>query len=190
MKILLITGPPYSGKGTQCEMLEKKMKYKHVSTGDLVRKEKESGSALGLEMKGYEEQGRLVPDERMAVLLNRVLEENSGETGIILDGYPRTIEQVDFLIALLEKRNQAIDKAINIEVPKKELLKRAAFRAKTSEREDDKDIETHKRRIEVFERDTKPAIQRLKTKIPVAVVDGRGSIEEIFGKISEILTGL
>lgn len=183
MKILVITGPPYSGKGTQCEILEKTLNYKHISTGDRIRAEKEDETAIGKVMEAYEEKGMLVPDEIMENLLTQILIENENEKGIILDGYPRTSPQVDTLIDLLAQKHKEISQVINIEVSKEELLKRAKERAKNSGRKDDKDEAIHIKRIEIFEKNTRPAIHYLKSVIEVVDIDGIGEIEEITERI-------
>jgi adenylate kinase len=187
MQILVITGPPYSGKGTQCEILEESLKFKHISTGERIRYEKDSNTKIGQVMKEYEEKGMLVPDEIMEELLTQIIVENEKEKGIIFDGYPRTSAQVDTLIQLLKKRNKEIKQVINIEVPKEELLKRAEERAKNSTRKDDKDVKIHVQRIEVFEASTKPAIEYFKSKLKVDNIDGIGSIEEITKRIKSKL---
>lgn len=187
MKILVITGPPYSGKGTQCEILEATLKFKHISTGVRIRAEKENNTQIGLTMKEYEEKGMLVPDEIMEELLTQIIVENEKEKGIIFDGYPRTSPQVDTLIKLLKENNKEINQVINIKVPKEELLRRAKERAKNSTREDDKDVKTHIKRIEVFEANTKPAIEYFRTKISVDDIDGIGTIEEITNRIKSKL---
>jgi len=183
MQILVITGPPYSGKGTQCEILEKTLKFKHISTGERIRAEKENNTKIGQIMKEYEEKGMLVPDKIMEKLLTQVIVENEKERGIIFDGYPRTSSQVDTLIKLLEENNKKVNQVININVPKEELLNRAKERAKKSTRKDDKNESIHIRRIEVFEANTKPAIEYFKTKMRVDDIDGIGTIEEITDRI-------
>lgn len=183
MQILVITGPPYSGKGTQCEILEETLKFKHISTGERIRSEKDNNTKIGITMKEYEEKGMLVPDEIMEELLTQIIIENENEKGIIFDGYPRTSPQVDTLIKLLKANNKKINQVINIEVPKEELLTRAKERAKNSTREDDKDESIHIRRIEVFEQNTKPAIQYLRTQMTVDDIDGIGTIEEITNRV-------
>lgn len=187
MKILVITGPPYSGKGTQCEILEETLKFKHISTGERIRAEKDNNTKIGLIMKEYEEKGMLVPDEIMEELLTQVIVENENEKGMILDGYPRTSPQVDTLIKLLKEKDKEVNQVINIEVPKDELLNRARERAKKSTREDDKDVKTHMNRIEVFEASTKPAIEYFRAKIKVDDIDGTGTIEEITNRIQSKL---
>lgn len=187
MEILIITGPPYSGKGTQCEILNKQLGFKHISTGDRCRFEKESGTEIGKIMSEYEEKGNLVPDSIMKDLFGKILEENKSSLGIILDGYPRTKAQVDDLLGLADSKEMTIGKVINIEVPKSELLIRAKKRAETSNRKDDKDPTIHIKRIEVFENMTKPAIEYMKSKIRVMTFDGLGTIEEITTRIKASL---
>ncbi len=183
MEILIITGPPYSGKGTQCEILKTQLNYNHISTGDRCRLEKENGTDIGKIMSEYEEKGDLVPDSIMKDLFNQILEENKENTGIILDGYPRTKAQVDDLLELVESKNMKIGKVLNINVPKSELLIRAEKRAQTSNRKDDKDPEIHKKRIEVFENSTRSAIEYMKSEIEVLTFEGLGTIEDLTERI-------
>ncbi len=187
MKVFIITGPPYSGKGTQCEFLKNILEYQHISTGDICRAEKENKTEIGLVLTEFEEKGDLVPDEIMKNLFGNILDKNSNSKGIILDGYPRTNVQVDNLIELLEERSLEIEQVINIEVSEKELLKRAKKRAETSNRIDDKDEQTHVKRIKVYQEKTKPAIDYMKTLFKVHDFDGIGSVESITHKIKSSL---
>ena len=188
MNILIITGPPYSGKGTQCEFLKSILNYEHVSTGDVCRKEKINKTEIGRILSKYEEKGDLVPDDIMKNLFGNILDQNIKNQGVILDGYPRTIAQVDDLIALITDRNLSIENILNIEVPKVELLKRAKKRAETSNRIDDKDEHIYVKRIQIFEEQTKPAIAYMKTLMTVNDFDGLGSIESITNNIKSSLT--
>ncbi|UWY28764.1 nucleoside monophosphate kinase [Flavobacterium sp. TR2] len=187
MEILIITGPPYSGKGTQCEILKDELKFEHISTGDRCRLEKQNETEIGKIMSTYEEKGDLVPDSIMKDLFSKILDENIASKGIILDGYPRTEPQVNDLLELVKSKNLEIGKVINIEVPKEELLKRAKKRAETSNRKDDKDVNIHLKRIDVFENATRPAIEYMKSKINVLTFDGMGTIEEITKRIKDNL---
>ncbi|MEG0851749.1 nucleoside monophosphate kinase [Flavobacterium plurextorum] len=187
MEILIITGPPYSGKGTQCEILKDELKFEHISTGDRCRLEKQNETEIGKIMSRYEEKGDLVPDTIMKDLFSNILDENITANGIILDGYPRTEPQVNDLLELVKSKNLKIGKVINIDVPKEELLKRAKKRAETSNRKDDKDASIHLKRIEVFENSTRPAIEYMKSKIKVLTFDGMGTIEEITKRIKDSL---
>lgn len=183
MEILIITGPPYSGKGTQCEILKNQLGYIHISTGDRCRLEKENKTEVGLIMRQYEEKGDLVPDSIMKGLFGQIIDENRNQKGIILDGFPRTIPQVDDLLDLINSKGLKVTKVINIEVPKDELLKRALKRAETSTREDDKDPKIHLKRIEVFELMTRPAIEYMKSRLEMDTYDGLGTIKQITEKI-------
>ncbi|RBW57132.1 adenylate kinase [Tenacibaculum sp. E3R01] len=187
MEILIITGPPYSGKGTQCEILKTQLNFEHISTGDRCRLEKQNETEIGKIMSEYEEKGDLVPDSIMKDLFSQILDENSSKGGIILDGYPRTEPQVNDLIELVNSKQMSIGKVLNIDVPKSELLKRAEKRAETSNRKDDKDPKIHIKRIEVFENSTRPAIEYMKSKIKVLTFDGLGTIEEITERIKASL---
>ena len=186
MKIVIITGPPYSGKGTQCEMLSQELHYTHLSTGDRCRQEKAQGTEIGRILSRYEERGDLVPDSIMKTLFGQILDENRQGKGILLDGYPRTKPQVDDLLELVSARHLEISLVINIEVPREELLNRAMKRAASSEREDDRNPETHLKRVRIFENQTLPAIDYMKTKVHVVDIDGIGSIGEITRRITEI----
>jgi len=179
MEILIITGPPYSGKGTQCELLKTSLGFTHISTGDRIRKEKEEKSPIGRIMTEYEESGALVPDEIMQDLIGLIIDENLHEKGIILDGYPRTKPQVDTILYLLTDRKLKVKAVINIDVPQEELLARAKKRAENSNRKDDKDINIHLKRIEIFEKETRPAIEYMKTRFPVKNINGLGTIKDI-----------
>jgi adenylate kinase len=187
MEILIITGPPYSGKGTQCKILKEQLDFEHISTGDRCRLEKQNETKIGKIISEYEEIGNLVPDSIMKELFGQILDENKSKSGIVLDGYPRTKLQVDDLIELVESKNMEIGKVLNIDVPKAELLIRAKKRAETSDRKDDKDPKIHLKRIEVFEDSTRPAIEYMKSKIKVLTFDGLGTIDEITERIKASL---
>jgi len=185
MEILIITGPPYCGKGTQCTRLQISLGFKHISTGDRIRKEKAHMTSFGKIVKSYEENGNLVPDEIMQSLISQIIDENLNEKGIILDGYPRTVSQVDTILNLLSEKKLEINHVINIAVPHEELLTRAISRAKESDRKDDQDPETHLKRIQIFEEQTRPAISYMQQKFKVTDIDGLGTIEDITRTIQE-----
>jgi adenylate kinase len=188
MKIVIVTGPPYSGKGTQCEIISKALHYTHLSTGDRLREEKTRRTEIGQIMSRYEEKGDLVPDSIMKTLFGQILDENVQREGILLDGYPRTRPQVDDLLELVQAKHLEISHVINIEVSHKELLQRAMKRAADSDREDDRNPETHLKRISIFENQTLPAIEYMKTKLAVVDIDGMGSIGETTWRITEKLS--
>lgn len=187
MEILIITGPPYSGKGTQCDLLKTSLGFTHISTGDRVRKEKQDKSPIGKIMTEYEENGALVPDEIMQGLIGQIIDENLHEKGIILDGYPRTKPQVDTILNLLAERNLKVKAVINFDVPKDELLARARKRAENSDRKDDQDINIHLKRIEIFEKETRPAIEYMKSVFSVKSINGMGTIQHITAAVTEAI---
>ncbi|MBW7891255.1 MAG: nucleoside monophosphate kinase [Chitinophagaceae bacterium] len=187
MEILIITGPPYSGKGTQCEILKTKLGFIHISTGDRICKEKDEKTSIGKVMMEYEENGNLVPDHIMQKLIGKIIDENSGAKGIILDGYPRTKSQVDTILNLLSEKKLSIIAVINIDVPREELLLRAQKRAGDSNRKDDLNSDIHLKRIEIFENTTRPAIAYMKAKFKVFDINGLGTIETITATIAEAL---
>jgi len=157
--------------------------FVHVSTGDHCRLEKERETVIGKTIAVYDTQGDLVPDSIMKTLFGQILEENKITEGVISDGYPRTIPQVNDLLALCDEMELSITNVINIEAPKSELLHRAEQRAIYSNRADDKDPKIHLKRIDVFEEATRPAIEYMATKMEVTAFDGLGSIESITEKI-------
>lgn len=169
-----MTGPPYAGKGTQCNHLALALGFKHLSTGERIRWEKQQGTPLGLMMKN-EEKGQLVPDKVMEQLVRQMFVENRESLGVILDGYPRTIPQVDALHQLLAAEGLVISKVINLQVPQRELLHRAKARAQSSNRKDDQDANIHLERISVFERETLPAITYLSSVVPILHINGEGT---------------
>jgi len=189
MKIVIVTGPPYSGKGTQCEIISKELQYIHLSTGDRCRQEKTQGTEIGQILSRYEEKGDLVPDSIMKTLFGQILDENKERKGILLDGYPRTKTQVDDLLELVQARQLEISLVLNIEVPRDELLRRAMKRAADSTREDDRNPETHLKRVRIFEDQTLPAIEYMKSRLSVADIDGIGNIGEITRRIMEKIHG-
>ena len=187
MEILIITGPPYSGKGTQCDLLKTTLGFNHISTGDRIRKEKDLKTSIGKMMTDYEENGSLVPDEIMQDLIGQIIDENMKEKGIIIDGYPRTKSQVETILNLFTAKKLAVSVVINIDVPKDELLARAKKRAENSSRKDDQNSGTHLKRIEIFEKETRPAIEYMEAKFNVVNIDGLGTIENITKAINEAI---
>jgi len=127
LKIILL-GAPGAGKGTQAVTLSKKLALAHIATGDLFRKQQESGTELGKIAKSYMEKGQLVPDEiTVKMLLGRIAAPDCAK-GFILDGFPRTLEQAKALDQALAAQKKSIDKVLYIKVSTKELLKRLSGR--------------------------------------------------------------
>ena len=176
---LLIMGPPGAGKGTQAKILAKKFNLVHLSTGDILRKEIEKASELGLKAQTYMNAGNLVPDEVLLEMMQSTLTELQ-DSGLILDGFPRTIPQAIGLSKIFQFLNQAIDNIINIEVDKNVLIRRLVERAKKSGRADDTE-EVIVKRQNVYLELTAPLIEFYQNNI--INIDGDGSIDQVTERI-------
>ncbi|MCQ2226355.1 MAG: adenylate kinase [Bacteroidales bacterium] len=180
---IVIFGPPGSGKGTQSENLIKKYALEHISTGDLLRHEIETNTQLGALAKQHMDKGELVPDEVIIGMIDSFLDKNFGKVkGVIFDGFPRTVAQAEALKNLLGEYKSDVSVMLNLEVPDAELLTRLIERGKTSGRSDDNE-ETIKKRIAVYNSQTKPVIDFYKKDGKLANIMGVGAIDEIFGAI-------
>lgn len=177
---LILFGPPGSGKGTQSEKLVQKYGLKHLSTGDLLRKEMKDGTPLGLEAKNLIEKGQLVPDEVVIGMISAAVDANPGVNGFLFDGFPRTVAQAEALDTLLQTKNTAIDLVLFLHVNEEELIKRLVKRGETSGRADDADPEVQKKRQQVYKNETLPVAAYYTKSGKVVDVKGEGSIDEIF----------
>lgn len=179
---IILFGPPGAGKGTQSAKLIDKYNLLHISTGDLFRKHLKEGTPLGLLAKSYIDAGNLVPDE---VVINMVDDKikNSGATGIIFDGFPRTIPQAIALDNLLVTLNSPIKVLIELVVPDDELRQRLAVRAQNENRPDDAKPEVIDHRIQLYKNETVPVAQHYKAANKYSSVIGVGEIEEVFRNI-------
>jgi len=125
---LVMLGPPGAGKGTQAALLAEKLGVPHVATGDLFREALKNETELGLTAKSYMERGELVPDEVTIAMVRARLQKPDSQNGIILDGFPRTIEQAEALKDLLAEQGEAIDAALFIDAAEDELVRRLSSR--------------------------------------------------------------
>ncbi len=188
MKNVIICGAPGSGKGTQSDLIIKKYNLKHFSTGDLLRKEIADGTELGKSANTYISAGQLVPDDVIIGMIANKLDSLDKTTvkGIILDGFPRTLAQAEALEKMLEERGEQTDVLIDLDVKEEELINRLLLRGQTSGRSDD-NLETIQKRLNVYYNQTRPVSEYYKAKGKYAAIHGMGTIEEIFGRISEVL---
>jgi len=182
---LILFGPPGSGKGTQSEKLIARYGFKHLSTGDILRSEIANKTALGMEAKSLMDKGQLVPDEVVIGMIRSALENNPGVPGFLFDGFPRTTAQAEALDRLLEQKNAEIGVVLALQVPDEELISRMINRARTSGRSDDADEQVQRKRLEVYLRDTLPVAKHYAQKNKVMEIHGVGTVDEIFGKLSE-----
>ena len=126
--ILIMLGAPGTGKGTVASKLAEKLGIPQVSTGDIFRKAMAEKTPVGIEAEKYISQGLLVPDETTIRIVEERLKEADVQNGLILDGFPRTIEQAEALDKMLEKENKSIKLAINLETPEEEIIDRIVSR--------------------------------------------------------------
>jgi adenylate kinase len=183
----LIFGPPGSGKGTQSLKLAEKFNLLHLSTGDLLRAEIAAGTVLGKKMSLIMSKGDLVPDEVVIEMIAYKIDHSKDTAGFLFDGFPRTVAQTISLEKMLNDRGMKIDRMLVLDVDHDELVKRLIARAELSGRPDDKDPAVIENRIAVYNDKTKPIIQYCEQKGLYQPVDGMGTIDDIFGRLSDQL---
>jgi adenylate kinase len=206
---IILLGAPGAGKGTQASILSQRLNMAHVASGDLFRQALAKGTELGLQAKSFMEQGKLVPNEiTIKMVLERITAPDC-QGGILLDGFPRNVEQAKALDEALKKQGKAIDKAVYIKVSEAELLKRLTGRwicrncqapyhevnsppnvagkcdkcgGELYQRADD-NTETIKKRLQVFFAETAPLIDYYSQSGKLLEVQGEGSMEDISERI-------
>ena len=184
---LILFGPPGSGKGTQSEKLIEKYKFKHLSTGDLLRSEIAHQTPLGMEAKSMMDKGQLVPDEVVIGMISTALDANRDVNGFLFDGFPRTTAQAEALDKLLDFNKTSIGGVLFLQVPEEELISRMINRAKTSGRSDDADENVQRKRLEVYSRDTLPVANHYRKSDKVVEIEGVGSVNDIFQSLCAVI---
>jgi adenylate kinase len=178
MARLIIMGPPGSGKGTQAEHIAKHFSVPAISTGDLFRAHVRDGTSLGAEAGRYMDRGEFVPDHVTTAMLSQRLEDDDAGAGFLLDGYPRTVAQVESLDALLGARHQALEAVLALTVSDDELMERMLLRARDQGRSDDTGP-VIKRRLELYREQTRPVISAYEQRGILLTVEGSGQREMI-----------
>ena len=187
MTNLVLFGKPGAGKGTQAAFLKDKYNLVHISTGDLIRAEKEKGTELGKIAESYSKRGMLVPDEITIKILEEEVERHPNAEGFIFDGFPRTIAQAEALDAFLESKGMRIHGTLALEADDEVLIKRIVERGKVSGRADDQDEEKIKNRFVEYNEKTAPLIAYYKAQGKYHAVDGIGTVEEITVRLSKAI---
>ena len=179
---IVIFGAPGSGKGTQSELMIAKYGLDYISTGNVLRAAIKEGTELGKIAQDYINKGQLVPDDLIIKLIAGFLDEKADSTGVLFDGFPRTIPQAKALKELLSERNTGISVLIDLQVDDEELIKRLLERGKISGRSDD-NLETIQSRLDVYHTQTAPLATYYISEGTYTAIKGVGSIEEIFQRI-------
>jgi adenylate kinase len=212
---VILLGPPGSGKGTQAQKMEERYHIPQISTGDILRGAVQEKTPLGVEAKGYMDQGRLVPDEIVVGIVRDRLDAADCTGGFILDGFPRTLPQATALDSTLQEMDRGIDHVVTIVVNNDELIRRLTGRrtcrrcgamyhiifdpparegicdkcgGELYQRDDDTEG-TIRARLEVYEEQTAPLIAHYEERGLVRTVDGVGTIEDIFQRIVQAVEG-
>ena len=187
---LLIFGPPGSGKGTQSVKLAEKFNLIHLSTGDLLRAEISGETTLGKKVSSIMSKGELVPDEIVIEMIagNVDAGKAKAKAGFIFDGFPRTVDQAHALEDMLKERGLEINRMLVLDVEHNQLVERLLSRAAVSGRADDQDVSVIENRIEVYKAKTEPIIDYYRKVGKYVPVNGMGSIEDIFDRLSTQIT--
>ena len=185
IRILLI-GPPGAGKGTQAALLAQHFGIPAISTGDIFRENVRNETPLGLEAKAFMDRGEYVPDSLTNALVRDRLNQEDAVAGFLLDGYPRTIDQVEELDDILEETDKKLDVVVQLTADSEELLRRLSGRAQELGHSDDTP-EVIKRRLDVYEEQTAPLIDIYASRSLVAKVNGLGEIADVTNRIIEVL---
>ena len=186
MTRLLIVGPPGAGKGTQSARLLKTFSIPAIATGDIFRKNITEETHLGIEVKAIVDAGDYVPDSLTNALVSSRLEEEDALEGFLLDGYPRTLEQVSYLDDLLTAKGQSLDAVIQLVADQEEVVARLRKRAIEQGRTDDTEAAIRHRQ-QVYGRETTPLIAVYRDRDLLIEVDGLGEIDDVSSRISEAL---
>ncbi len=213
---LVLLGAPGVGKGTQAAEISRRTGLPHISTGDLLRAAIRDGSPLGRRVAAIVERGELVPDGPVAEVMEERLARPDAADGFLLDGFPRTVAQADLLDRILAKRGQALDRVISIEVPEAEIVDRLAGRrscghcgatyhvrynrpkvdgvcdrcgSELRQRPDDVEAAIAQR-LKAYREQTAPLVARYRKTGRLVEMDGRGTPDEVFGRIAAVVTGL
>jgi adenylate kinase len=211
-KRVIMLGAPGVGKGTQAKNLQAGFGWAHISTGDMLRDAVREGTTLGNKAKQYMEKGELVPDDLIVQMVGERLGRGDCDLGFILDGFPRTVVQAEKLNELLSKLRLSIDAVISVDVPKEEIVQRLSQRLVCEThshvlaenpgkkpgdpcptcgspliRRKDDEPETIRRRLEVYDDQTRSLIKYYEGRKLLKSVNGQGSFDQIFERIVSAL---
>ena len=185
MRVILM-GPPGAGKGTQAKVIADRLSVPAISTGYIFRANVSEETPLGLEAKRYMDAGDYVPDEVTNAMVRDRIAEDDATDGFLLDGYPRTVAQVEELDQMLKESAHAIDAVVVLTVDNDELVQRLMHRAEVEGRSDDSEKVIRKRQ-DVYNEQTAPLLAVYASRGRLVEVDGMGAVDEV---TSRVLAGL
>ena len=183
---LLIMGPPGAGKGTQAKLIAEHYEIPAISTGDIFRANVRDSTPLGLEVQRIMAAGGYVSDEITNAIVADRLTHADVERGFLLDGYPRTIDQVEALDAVLEDQGQRLDAALSLEAEMEEVIVRLLKRAQIEGREDDTEDAIRVRQQKYLE-ETSPLLDFYASRDLLVSVNGLGTVQEVSARVFEAL---
>ena len=175
-------GPPGAGKGTQAKYVAEHFKIPAISTGDIFRANVSAGTELGIEAKRYMDAGDYVPDEITNKMVRNRIDEPDAVSGFLLDGYPRTLAQVEELDGMIEFTGHVLDAVVVLTVDPDEIVQRLVQRAQVEGRTDDTE-DVVRRRQEIYAEQTEPLIDVYRQRGMLIEVDGMGEVDEVTGRI-------
>ena len=185
MRVIMM-GPPGAGKGTQATFVAEHFGIPAISTGDIFRANVAEGTPLGVEAKRYMDAGEYVPDEITNKMVRNRIDEPDAEPGFLLDGYPRTLAQVEELDGMVEFTGHRLDAAVVLTVDGEEIVQRLLQRAEVEGRADDTE-DVIRRRQEVYREQTEPLIEVYRDRGILVEVDGIGEVDQVTKRIFEAL---
>ncbi|TSE14430.1 adenylate kinase [Arthrobacter sp. KBS0703] len=186
MTRMLIIGPPGSGKGTQAERISERLGVVAISTGDIFRAHVKGGTPLGIEARKYMDAGDFVPDSVTNEMVRSRLSEDDVENGFLLDGYPRTACQVDYLDEALAQGGQQLDVVLQLTADDEELVTRLLGRAKDTGRSDDNEA-VIRHRLDLYHEQTEAVVAKYAERGALTRVDGAGGIDEVTNRVLDAI---
>jgi adenylate kinase len=183
---LILMGPPGAGKGTQAKFVADHFGIPAISTGDIFRANVSEGTPLGVEAKRYMDAGEYVPDKVTNLMVRNRIDEPDAQPGFLLDGYPRTLAQVEELDGMIAFTGHRLDAAVVLTVDDDEIVQRLLQRAQVEGRADDTE-EVIRRRQELYAQETEPLIDVYRKHDILLEVDGMGDVEDVTQRIFDAL---
>lgn len=181
-------GPPGSGKGTQARLLAESRGWVHLSTGDLFRDHIRRDTELGKLAEKHMSKGAYVPDGVTVGMVRERIDRLPAGTGVVFDGFPRTVPQATALDELLRERGRSVGHVVLIEVPPEVIVERLSRRAGSGEVRSDDSAEVVRHRLEVYDEQTRPVLDHYERAGRLLRIDGVGTVEEVSRRLSEAVS--